>query len=85
MLQTNCFKLADALCLYSADKMATMNAAGYLVLSGRPIHDVIQYIMNKYPEVSMQQLYCTNEFFSLSDADSNSFYYSAKLSEFGSF
>ena len=53
LLRENCFQLADSLCLYSPDKKSLTNAAGYFVLSGRPIVEVIQHIISKHAEVCM--------------------------------
>ena len=55
MLRQNCFDLADSFCLYSVDKTALNNAAGYFVLSGRPISDVVQHIKKKYSDVSINE------------------------------
>ena len=55
MLRQNCFDLADSFCLYSVDKTALNNAAGYFLLSGRPISDVVQHIKNKYSDVSINE------------------------------
>ena len=55
MLCQNCFDLADSFCLYSVDETALNNAAGYFVLSGRPVSDVVQHIKNKYSDVSINK------------------------------
>ena len=55
MLCQNCFDLADSFCLYSVDETALNNAAGYFVLSGRPISDVVQHIKKKYSDVSINK------------------------------
>ena len=55
MLRQNFFDLADSFYLFSVDKMALNNAAGYFVLSGRPISDVVQHIKKKYSDVSINK------------------------------
>ena len=55
MLRQNCFDLADSFCLHSVDKTALNNAAGYFLLSGRPISDVVQHIKKKYSDVSINE------------------------------
>lgn len=57
LLQSNCFKLASSLCNYSKDKMAQIAGAGYFVLSGRPIAEVVEHITTSYPDESVRNPY----------------------------
>ena len=57
LLQTNCFKLASSLCTYSRDSSARIAAAGYFVLSGRPIGEVVRHIIAKHPDESLKEPY----------------------------
>ena len=52
-MKDNCFSLAESFCQYLADdsKNSVMSAAGYFVLSGRPIVDVIDHVLSQYSEV----------------------------------
>ena len=46
LLRDNCFILAQSLCQYLVNnKTSAMTAAGYYVMSGRLISDVINYIL----------------------------------------
>ena len=53
LLEENCFQLADSFCLHLPDNVSVKNAAGYFVMSGKPISTVLQHITKKYTDVSL--------------------------------
>lgn len=56
-LQSNCFKLASSHCIYSPDRAARVAGAGYFVLSGRSIAEVVQHVTTSHPDDSSRTPY----------------------------